>query len=153
MKKLALAAAVFSLAATAQNNKPNFSGTWELDTSKSDFGPLPAPDKQTRVIEHKDPQIKINTTSKTARGENKQERSYTTDGREITNPGPGPAWKAKTVWVEKELVSEIQLENQGDTVTIKDRWQMSEDGKTFTAVRNLKSSLGEADQKLVYTKK
>ena len=52
MKKLVLAAACFAFAATAQNSKPNFSGTWELDTAKSDFGPLPAPEKQTRVIEH-----------------------------------------------------------------------------------------------------
>ena len=124
-----------------------------MDTAKSDFGPLPAPEKQTRVIEHQDPKLKLSTTSKTAQGETKQERAYTTDGQEASNPGTGPAWKSKTKWVEKELVTEIQLENQGDTVTIRDKWQMSEDGKSFLSLRNLKSSLGEADQKLVYTKK
>ena len=27
--------------------KPNFTGEWKLDTSKSDFGPMPAPSKRT----------------------------------------------------------------------------------------------------------
>ena len=32
--------------------KPNFSGTWTLNVSKSDFGMLPGPTSRTDVIEH-----------------------------------------------------------------------------------------------------
>ena len=38
----AFVAALFAVCAFAQ--KPNFSGTWKLNVSKSDFGRLPAPE-------------------------------------------------------------------------------------------------------------
>ena len=44
----------------AQAN-PNFSGEWKLNTSKSDFGPLPGPSTRTDKIAHVHPDLKITT--------------------------------------------------------------------------------------------
>jgi hypothetical protein len=38
----------------AMRAKPNFSGTWKLNTGKSDFGAMPAPDTRTGKITHED---------------------------------------------------------------------------------------------------
>src|ERR1051325_8061092 len=66
--------------------KPNFSGQWTMDASKSDFGPMPAPEKIVRVIDHKEPNLNIKTTQVGQQGEVKSEYSYTTDGKEFTSP-------------------------------------------------------------------
>ena len=57
----ALFVTAFATSMIAQS-KPNFSGTWKLNLAKSDFGPLPAPDSRTDVIDHNDPTMKINTS-------------------------------------------------------------------------------------------
>src|SRR4029079_14018283 len=44
--------------------KPNFSGTWNLDVAKSDFGPSTAPESMTMTIVHKDPSIKATSSQK-----------------------------------------------------------------------------------------
>src|SRR5258706_532224 len=77
--------ALVSLALVA-DDKPDLSGTWKLDSAKSDFGAFPGPDSQANVIDHKDPKIKIKTTSKGGpRGDADYESTYTTDGKESTN--------------------------------------------------------------------
>ena len=153
MKRLCLLLLAVAVAALAQDGKPNFSGTWELQLDKSDFGPLPGPQSQTTMIEHKDPKLKITVNAKTAQGEQSSLRNLTTDGQENTNEVSGRTWKSKTRWEEKELVTETSFEVQGNKVQIKDRWKLSDDGKGMTIDRTLSSEMGEAVQKLVFAKK
>src|ERR1035438_7033163 len=84
-----LALMAFCLAAMAagpqDDKKPDLSGTWKLDTTKSDFGMMPPPDSQTSVIEHKDPKLKVKTTTKGGMQEGESESNYPTDGAESTN--------------------------------------------------------------------
>ncbi|MBI3209312.1 MAG: hypothetical protein HYZ37_10495, partial [Candidatus Solibacter usitatus] len=54
MKLFAVILLAASLFASALGAKPNFSGEWKLVLSKSDFGPLPAPDRGVRTIQHDD---------------------------------------------------------------------------------------------------
>ena len=127
MKKLFLLVLALSLAALAQD-QPNFSGTWELQVAKSEFGPLPAPESQVSVIDHKEPKLQIKVTSKTAQGEQISTRNLTTDGEENTNQVGSNTWKSKTRWEEKVLVTESNFELQGNKIRIKDRWTLSGDG-------------------------
>lgn len=153
MKKLCLLVLSLALAAMAQDGKPNFSGTWELQVAKSDFGPLPAPQGQTNAIEHKDPKLKITATAKTDQGDRTTVRNFTTDGEENTNQLGNATMKSRTRWVEKELVIDATFEAQGNKVQIKDRWQLSDDGKTLTVARTLSSEMGVAEQKLIFDRK
>ena len=152
MKKLLLLMAALALAALAQD-KPNFSGDWELQVAKSEFGPLPAPESQVLVIDHKEPKLQIKATSKGPQGEQTITRNVTTDGEENTNQVGGNPWKSKSRWEEKALVTESNFELQGNKIRIKDRWTLSDDGKSFTNNRELASDMGEASQKLVFSKK
>ena len=153
MKKSCLLVLCLALAALAQDGKPNFSGTWELQVEKSDFGPLPGPKAQTNVVEHKDPKLKVATTAKTDQGDRTTVRNFTTDGEENTNQLGNGTLKSRAHWVENALVVEGTLEVQGNKVQIKDRWQLSDDAKTLTVARLLSSEMGEAEQKFVFDKK
>ena len=150
----ATASAPASAPATVTSGaKPNFSGTWKLSISKSDFGVLPGPDSQTSIIDHKDPSLKVDTTSDGAQGKQQYTLTFTTDGKESTNtPMEGRELKSTVVWQGKNLVVDTKLKFQDNDVTIKTVWILSDDGKTLTENAHLASPMGETDQKLVFEK-
>src|SRR5271157_4927580 len=49
--------AILALAALPALAKPNFSGDWKLNLSKSSFGQMPAPSGMTNKITHEDPKL------------------------------------------------------------------------------------------------
>lgn len=156
MKRLALCSLLLLLAASlsfaADEKKPDFSGTWVLDTGKSDFGMLPPVESQTTVIEHKEPKIKVSSTVKGQQGEQKVERNYTTDGEENTNKQGPIEVKSKSHWDGAKLITESKFKIQDNDIEMKDTWALSEDGKTYTQNRDLKSPMGETSQKLIFAK-
>jgi hypothetical protein len=146
-----LVVAAFAAAAAAQS-KTNFSGTWKLNTSKSDFGMIPGPDSRTDVIDHKDPSLKVSVTAEGAQGKQQYTINYTTDGKEAVNSLPGREMKSTLSWQGKNLVVDTKLKFQGNDVTVKSTWTLSDDGKTLTQNAHLASAMGETDQKLVFEK-
>jgi hypothetical protein len=155
MKRSLLYATILLLAAAfaAAQDKPNLSGKWVLDLSKSNFEPLPAPDSQVRVIDHKEPKLRISETTKDQRGERTRDREITTDGKENkTTVGPNE-YVSKSRWDGNRLITEgtLKLEN-GTNVDIKETAELSDDGNVMTLKRELKSPQGEATQKLTFNK-
>jgi hypothetical protein len=53
---LLLAVASFGWAGSA---KPNFTGEWQLNLSKSNYGSMPAPTSLLRKMTHNDPSLEI----------------------------------------------------------------------------------------------
>ena len=149
-------ALLLTLAAAAQG-MPDFSGTWTLDASKSDFGPMPSPESVVMVIDHKEPALKVATSQKTQMGDASNESSYTTDGQENVNkmrtPGGDSDVKSTTKWSGKTLMTSRTLEAQGMSIGIDDVWELSADGKLLTISRQLKTPQGDFSTKLVLTKK
>jgi hypothetical protein len=111
---------------------PNFTGEWKLNASKSNFGPVPAPDLLTRTIKHNDPQLEIATYQKGARGESKSELKYTTDGKPAENKVQNLDSKGTARWEGDRLVIESWLEIQGSEIRGKEVWSLSDGGKTLT---------------------
>jgi hypothetical protein len=132
--------------------KPNFSGTWKLDVSKSDFGVLPPDNSRTYVIEHAEPVIKIAVSMDAADGKHDYKMNYTTDGKEAVNDAGGLQLKSILNWEGSSLVENIKLKYQDADVTVKDIWLLSEDGKLLTHNAHFESPMGEMDQKLVFAK-
>ena len=133
--------------------KPNFTGTWVLNVSKSDFGPLPGPTSETAVIEHNDPALKVTVKAQTAQGDQDSVLNLTTDGQEATNQQGPLELKSKVSWDGDSLVVASTTSLQGNDITIKQVWTLSPDGKTLTQNAHLSAAaLGEADQKLVFEK-
>ena len=158
MKKSMFAAGVLVLMAVSAwaQATPNFAGTWKLDLAKSDFGPAPPPDSVVMVIEHKEPSLKITTTQKSQMGDTINERNVTTDGKENSNKLRTPAGeqdlKSTTKWSGKKLSTASMMEVQGMSIGMNDSWDLSEDGKVLTVVRDIKTPQGDFATKMVYDK-
>ena len=150
---LSLALLILALGFVQAQAKSDFSGTWKLDTSKSDFGPIPAPDTMTETITHADPSLKANVaTTGGPQGDMKYDLSYTTDGKECVNKVGDNEFKSTLTWDGDDLVVNTKGNFGGTDFTSKDRWTLSSDGKTLTVNRHLSSAMGEADVKAVFAK-
>ena len=131
---------------------PNFSGSWKMNAAKSDYGPLPVPDKYEQTIEHKDPALKIAVVQVGQNGEVKTDLTYSSDGKETTNTMRGNPVKTKGKWDGDILTFQTTLDFQGAEITLADKWTLSTDGKTLTVDRHINSPQGELDQKMVFEK-
>jgi hypothetical protein len=142
--------------AAAQDAKPDFSGTWTLDLTRSDFGPMPPPDSLVSVIEHKEPSFKITTTQKGQQGELTNVRTLSTDGKETVNRLRTMAGeqdvKSITKWNGRLLTTSFSLDAQGTTIDVSDTFDLSDDGKVLTVTRALKSPQGDFGTKMVFSK-
>jgi hypothetical protein len=160
MKRTFLAATLVLLLASigwAQNSKPDFSGTWNLDLGKSDFGPAPAPDSIVLVIVHKEPNIKVSSTQKGQQGNFTNERNLTTDGKEnpnkIRSMDGEQDVKSTSQWSGPKLTTSYSLQAQGMQLAVKDSWELSGDGKVLTIARAITAPQGdEFVIKMVYNK-
>jgi len=133
--------------------KSDFSGTWKLNVAKSDFGPVPAPDSLTETITHQDPSLKLNVASKGGmQGDMTYDVVYTTDGKECVNKVGDNELKSMLNWDGNALAVDTKGSFGGNDITLKDRWALSDDGKTLTITRHVTSPMGEADMKEVFEK-
>jgi hypothetical protein len=135
-------------------DKPNFSGTWKLNTSKSDWGMAAAmaPEKMEQVITHDDPTLKVKTTQTGAQGTNTTESAYTTDGKDSINMLGGQEAKTVATWDGSKLVMKSKRQMQGMDISITGNWTLSADGKTLTIVNSISAPQGEFDIKMVLEK-
>ena len=131
---------------------PDFSGSWKMNAAKSDYGPLPAPDKYEQTIDHKDPVLKIAAVQVGQQGEMKSDLTYSSDGKENTNKMRGNDVKTTGKWDGDTLTFNTKLDFQGAEITLADKWTLSADGKTLTIDRHINSPQGELDQKIVFEK-
>ena len=142
-----------AMAASPQDDKkPDLSGTWKLDTAKSDFGMMPPPDSQTSVIEHKDPKLKVKTTTKGGMQEGESESNYTTDGEQSTNQMGPMDVKSTAKWEGKKLVMHSKADMQGNEILIDLTYSLSDDAKVMTVDLVFKSPMGEGTMKQVFNK-
>ena len=117
-----LALAAVSLA--GQSEKPNLSGTWQMDAAKSDNKSGKIVDA-TWVIEESDNSIHL-TQSEGAGRTKKLELKCSTDGKECSVSGE----KAKaSFWYNGPML--VEMETRGDHVT-RYRLKLSPDGKTLS---------------------
>ena len=147
---LALAGLTATLAAAA--DKPNFTGSWKMNSEKSDFGPVPPPEKMERTIKHEDPKLNVNSVSVGPQGENKSEANYTTDGKDSVNKMAGADVKSVAAWEGSNLTIKYKREAQGMEISFVENWSLSADGKVLTIVNNLSTPQGDFALKIVLDK-
>jgi hypothetical protein len=149
-------ALVFVASTTAQDAKPDFSGTWHLDVAKSDFGGAPAPDSIVSVVEHKDPNLTITTTQKSQQGELTNTRNLTTDGKENVNRLRSMMGEqditSTSKWNGKKLTNVFTLDIQGNTIDITENLELSDDRKVLSIARDLKTPQGDFHQTYVFNR-
>lgn len=174
MRKSILASAlifgfIISLCAStnSQNSKspakPDFSGTWLLDTKKSNAGALTTRPDLPITISHQDPEFKMVTSSEVSGQIRKHEFTYFTDGRGETNEATSvitsnpsgfkpedlrnKTTESKTKWSGNKIVTRSRYKVNvpgGSFLEFEqvDEWKLSNDGKILTQTSrvNLESS-------------
>ena len=163
--KLSLFAAILVLAVSSlplnakpfgQETKPaatpNFTGNWKVNIEKSDFGPAPKPQSMSYKIDHRELSLKLISTRVDDGTEDTVSLSLTTDGKESSNPVRGNEVKSKLKWEGAALWIESVTTVDGNTLGLKDKWVLSDDGKTLTWLRHYTTPDGEADATFVLEK-
>jgi len=109
-----------------QDSKPNLSGHWVMNASKS-TGRNPKTCEE--AIEHRDPSLTITTVSEDARGQTKSFLKLATDGSESVNDVNGNEFHSKSHWENGKLVT-VVTGDRGLTMT--EVRGLSADGKVQT---------------------
>lgn len=161
--KLAIISAfvVFCFSVAAAATKPNFSGTWVMDTNRSFSNPPGL--EQTLMIVHAGDQIKLETKLKTQQGEQNISEVYNLDGKEadFTPPGaqPGAKGKRKSAWLpdgQRVIIEDVvTTDSPNGPVTRKTtrKWTLSPDGSTLTVDYYFDDQRGSFEAKRVFVKK
>jgi hypothetical protein len=149
---LLIIAALASAALAA--DKPDFSGDWKLNASKSNFGPIPAPATYARKVTHAEPSITIeDTQTGSALGDQHDTRTYTTDGKEISYQANGADVKSGATWDGDSLQINSKVSIQDMQLVVKDKITLCDDGKTMTdSVHIAVPQQGDIDLTLVFEK-
>ena len=145
--------AVLALAALPALAKPNFTGDWKLNASKSTFGEMPAPDSMSYKITHDDPKLTTASKQSSQMGDFEMNATYTTDGKECTNQGfQCSTTKSVVKWDGDTLAIDTKGQFGDNEFTMTQKWTLSADGKTLTVLQTFKSAMGEGEQKLIFDK-
>ena len=157
MAAVLIARAAAAASAGAQNARPDFSGTWTLDLSRSNPGPLPPPESLDAVIEHKDPTITSTLTQKGADGVVTSRTTITTDGEEnrnILSTADGDAvLLSRSRWSGRTLIIATSTTLQGTPIGVTESWTLSADGKEMVVSRAFSSDQGAFQQKFVFMRR
>jgi hypothetical protein len=162
-KKLLLLLIVpaFLLAFKTAADRSNFSGTWKLNSSKSEMGNFGRFAAHTVKADQKDDAITIAKTSPSFNGGDDvtvtETLSY--DGKETETTVFGNSKRKSTArWSDDgktfTISYTLMLDFNGQTNEIKgtETWTLSDDGKTLTVQNHSTSSQGERSTKAVYEK-
>ncbi len=146
---LSLLAAASSLAFA----KPNFAGEWKVDSAKSDFGDMPAPESIVMQIDHTDPKLTVKTfQSGGPLGELKSDMTYQTDGTESKNMVRGSEVVSTAKWSGDALKLTTKMAWQGSAVNIAETWKLTSGGKNLEILREMTGGQGGSTMKLVFAK-
>ncbi len=148
-----LAAASLSASLAVAADKPDFSGAWKMNAGKSDFGPMPAPDKLEMTIKHADPKVVVTSVTAGPQGEMSTESTYTTDGKDSINKVRDMEIKSIAAWDGATIVIKSKREVQGMEISLVETYSLSADGKVMTIVRNASTPQGDFTLTTVMDKK
>lgn len=132
-------------------DRPNFSGTWKLDTENSDFGAMSKPDSGTYVLHHGGANLVIDLSQ----DGKKAHVEIITDGEErVTDSNPDTETWTRAYWAGPVLVFESRQKarpaHESSGIRWTSRWSLSDDRKRLAIQKHFTTPDGEFDQKLIY---
>ena len=143
---LALVSVVMVFAAS----KPDFTGTWELDVKRSDFGNLQKPARMTIQSTVQGDAMHSVQTTYVEQETQTAEFTWYLDGKRHSSDKPVPGYSV-TRWEDTTLVSERQSQDGAYKETI--RMSLSQDGKTATETIETRNPNGASKEKLIWHRK
>jgi hypothetical protein len=111
----------------AAQTKPNFTGTWKMNPSKSKFAEG-GPSAITIKLEQKDASFSESVTVDTNKGEYTLNLKYNADGKEISNQMGELPLQVSAKWEGEKLIVEMKSKKG----LFLRKMEISADGKTIT---------------------
>jgi hypothetical protein len=148
--RLATVLAVLLAVGGQGSAKPNFSGEWKMNATKSDFGVLPPPSSMRRTITHAEPTLSIVEDQRSDLGDVSTTRKYVTDGTPTTFMSQGADVKSSATWDGDALVVVSKVDAVG--LSFNDRMTLSPDGRTLVSNVHISSPQGEVDIMVAFEK-
>ncbi len=128
-------------------DKPDITGTWQLDVAKSNFGDKTTPSSMTLTVSQEKKMIRISQTSTTPNDERTVETECRTDGR--FHPVQGPVGgSVRCKWEGATLISEKELSDGHSKLEM--RLTVSPDRATATEQLHITNTSGAGDNTLVW---
>jgi hypothetical protein len=136
-------------------DKPDFSGTWEMNKAQTDFGQMPPqmiPDKLTQKITQKgDAEMRVESTTVGARGTAATDMRYKLDGSESTNKNKMGDVRSVAKWDGNAISITSKREVQGMSISLSEKWEVS--GNKMTVSRTMSGGpMGDVVTKTVFDK-
>jgi len=144
-------AAVLLTAAAVPQVRPDFSGTWKQNMEKSATKSSWLK-SYTNKIEQQGTNLKVTTTTVGDRGERTYDRTYVIGKEDKSKDGEGDQRTTNVTWNGNTLVFESVEKERDATLTSKEVWALSEDGKTLTKNIHRTGPRGDSDQQYVLEK-
>lgn len=150
-------------ASGAGTEKPNFSGTWELDAKKSEG--IPEGTNQVLTIKQAGDRIDVEIKMSGPQGDRTLPDAYVVDGKEaefkpaILSGGNPKGGKRVSTWAKDGAGFDVQEQGQidgpegADDVKGKRTWRLSPDGKVLTIEMDLAGNGGAIKSKRVFNRK
>ena len=136
----ALVATLVAVSPAAAQSHPSFSGTWVMDTSKVEAGPI-TPLALTMTVEQGKDTLKVKRDVKSAQGDAATSFVYGFDGkgwRNSINAGGMQADAVSTLsWEGSVLVISTTISVGGQEVSQVEKWTMDASGKSMTSERTV----------------
>jgi hypothetical protein len=148
-----LALTLLLVGAAATQDKPDFTGTWKQDNSKSTVRPGSTM-QYSNKIEHRGPTLTVTTIMDFGdRPPTPYSRTYTTDGKPSkSSDREGDEFTTTVKWEGKTLVFQTGEKEKSGSITTREVWTLSGDGKVLTKKRHTSGPRGESDQTYVLEK-
>ena len=137
---------------SAQQQKPNLSGTWKLNLRSSKFAPQHKRESDTYKIKHVDPRLEV---AHLVDGSS-QLSTYLTDGKErfVNWSAQDGALRARAYWDGDTLLIEKHQDHGSRAIEWVSRYSLSQDAKTLRITHHItRSSFSPPfDESLIYDK-
>jgi len=155
MSKYPVIATVIALAgamAVIAQQKPDFSGEWQLNRQASMLSPIVAPVAQTGTlrIEHKEPNVKCQMTIVLDGKPVETKYELLSDGREIVASAQGRRIVSSLRWDGDALVGTWRVEIPNGEMTISFRYELEDGGRRLRASEQLRGGGRDQDNVWVF---
>ncbi len=149
---IALLFTLLSGASVSAQSHPNFSGTWKQNMGKSPTHSLWLT-SYVNKIDQQEATLKVTTTSVGDRGERTYDRTYEIGKEQKSQDRDGDEFTTNVTWEGNTLVFNVVEKEHDATLTTREVWTLSDDGKTLTkSIHHAGGPRGESDQKYVLEK-
>ena len=129
--------------------RPDFSGTFTLNRTLSDFAFLKPPKMRVDSIVHADPALTVTTLQIDTNGANTTVRKFTTDSVPVTIDVLGKARQLRARWEDADLIVETSWDHNGHPRILTDRWSLSPNRRQLVVTRHQEMNGGAVRQRFV----